>query len=431
MQLEKTAMPTATRLSRLTLVSAALAVMFAGTAKAVEPRVYQLEDGGAIAPHLALEIGNDDNPLRRNEGSKSSSFLRVQPQVQYIVQRRNNTLSVGYTGDYVQYTEDYCLSQSGDCQFGAPDFNKASYEDHRLELNGRLEFSRRLRATLLLARELENQPLGTGLSSDAGTLQSLVEPDSFHRTAASAVVSYGASQARGEARFGLSYTDRDFRSDSANPGRNAGLDGLGESSVTPSATLLYRLGSRTQVFAGFSHSNVTGGNSERDIRSSFAGVEFDASAITSGSFRVSDVNEDFSDTGEDIDYTGYSVEIVWKPRRFSTVTIGGSRETERAIIDDNIGISTTLDVNWVHYWRDRISSDVTVGWEKNKDVDGSGQVANSDADDTTLRLRIGGNYNIRRWLDIGAFIETDNRDGQDDSRDFDRTVIGITANGTI
>ena len=48
-------------------------------AQAVEPRVYQLGDSGAIAPHLRLEFGSDSNPLRANEGSEQSAFLRVEP----------------------------------------------------------------------------------------------------------------------------------------------------------------------------------------------------------------------------------------------------------------------------------------------------------------------------------------------------------------
>ena len=440
MQLTTTAVPTATRsMSRLIRLSACLALFAGGVAEAVDPRVYQLGDGGAVAPHLTVEIGSDNNPLRRNEGSEASQFLRLQPDMRYIVQQRNNRLVVGYSGDYVQYFEDYCrdqlgngVSRPGDCQNGSPAFNKASYEDHRFFANASLEVNRQIRATLTLSRELENQPLGTGLSSNTNTLLTLVEPDAFNRTIARAEVSYGAPQARGEIRAGITYTDKEFQNDNANPQRNPEFENLNEHSLAPSVALLYRLGTRTQIFGGLGQSEVRGGNSERDISSRFVGLEFDASAITSGSIRLTDVTEDFVANRRDLNYTGWDVELTWKPRRYSTVTIGGGRETERGLFNDDIGISTTLDLNWLHYWKERVSTDINVNWENNEDVDEfSSQAENSTADDATLSIRIGGNYNIRRWLDIGAFVETETRDGRAAARDYDRTVIGVTANGTI
>ena len=418
----------------------ALAVFPSSHAVAVEARVYQLENGGSIAPHLRIELGLDNNPLRADEGSEGSAFVTVEPTVQYTLQRRNNTLTIGYQGEYLQYFDDFCsepvrtfglantVERPGDCSSSAsPTFDKASYQNHVLGLSGFLEFNRRARATVDASTSLINQPLGTGLSANDTVLAVLSEPDSFVRNRARAGFSYGAQRARGELRFDLSYRDIGYRE---NAGRD--LENLDERRIEPSASILYRVGTRTQVFAGFGFANITGGNSERDILRQFVGLEFDASAITSGSIRVNFVSEDFDNPArDDLNFTGFDVDLTWRPRRFSTVRISAGRETERATVTEEVGITSEADIEWTHVWRDRISSIVELSLERNEATD---NLIDDEANDRTTSLKVEGIYNIRRWLDVGAFVQTDDRSGRNvggDSRDFSRTLFGLSANGTF
>ena len=272
-----------------------------------------------------------------------------------------------------------------------------------------------------------NQPLGTGLSANDTVLAVLSEPDSFVRNRARAGFSYGAQRARGELRFDLSYRDIGYRE---NAGRD--LENLDERRIEPSASILYRVGTRTQVFAGFGFANITGGNSERDILRQFVGLEFDASAITSGSIRVNFVSEDFDNPArDDLNFTGFDVDLTWRPRRFSTVRISAGRETERATVTEEVGITSEADIEWTHVWRDRISSIVELSLERNEATD---NLIDDEANDRTTSLKVEGIYNIRRWLDVGAFVQTDDRSGRNvggDSRDFSRTLFGLSANGTF
>ncbi len=402
-------------------------------ANAVEPRTYQLGDGGAVAPHLRLEFGNDNNPLRSVNGSQEAMYLRLQPSVRYLVQRRNNRLVLGYQGNYYQYFEEYCqgqgLDRPGDCLQGSPTFDKASYQNHTLSLGGFLEISRRLRATLSLAQIIDHQPLGTGQSGNVNVLNSLTSPDAWNSQSARAELSYGAERARGEVRVGLSVGNREFDSE-----RSINTDDLNERAVSPDVRVLYRIGTRTQLFAGLGASEVRGGNSERNISRQIFGAEFDASSITSGSITFSNVTEDFRQANRrDLEYIGWNVELTWRPRRYSTVTVGGGRETERGLFNDNIGLTTRIDTQWVHYWRERFSTRVEVGLNFNEDVDQFSSET-SGAKDDALSFRLEGNYNLRRWLDVGGFVVIDSRNGSGvdlEDRNFDRTVIGLTANGTI
>ena len=104
--------------------------------------------------------------------------------------------------------------------------------------------------------------------------------------------------------------------------------------------------------------------------------------------------------------------------------------TLSTLIGQDIGITTDLGLNWRHFWRDRFSTNAAFSWSKNEDVGPTG-ASGVDANDVTTRLRVQGDYNLRRWLDVGAFFVTQNRDGNGLSRDYERTVIGVTANGTF
>ncbi len=424
----------------------------ASAANAVEPRTYQLGDGGAVAPHLRLEFGSDNNPLRSDDGSQEAMYLRVQPSVRYLVQRRNNSLVLGYQGNYFQYFEEYCLGQGldrpGDCLQGSPTYDKASYQDHILSLNGVLEVSRRLRGTLSLSQVIESQPLGTGQSgNNEGVLNALRTPEFWNRQSARVEVSYGAERARGEVRAGLSLGNREFDTERQDIG-----DRLDERSIAPDVRVLYRVGTRTQVFAGLGASKVRGGDSPRNISRQSFGVEFDSSAITSGSIEFSNVVDDFLDTvddsgvvrsRQDLKYVGWEVELTWRPRRYSTVTIGGGREAEGGLFNENLGLTTQINAEWAHQWRERFSTRMALDLEFSEDV--AEFSVNRDSEDKPVTFRLEANYNIRRWLDIGGFVVIDSRGGQTvnrdpdnresildiESRDYGRTLIGVTLNGTI
>ncbi len=417
---------------------AASLLLYGPLVQAVEPRVYQLGDGGAIAPHLSIEIGTDSNVLRRNDGSDSSSYVRLEPSFDYIVQQRNNRLTLGYEGDYYLYGEDYCIEpRDVDCPNGSPQFDKASYQDHIFSANGFLEISRQLRATLVLSQSLLNQPAGTGLSVNDGALQSLTEPDSYTNSNVRAELSYGAPQARGELRFGVTHLNKKYGEETRN------FEALSEQSIGPSAAILYRVGNRTQLLAGLSTSDVTGGNSERAITRQFIGVEIDASAITSGAFQLKNVRENFAGNQTDLEYVGWDVELSWKPRRYSTVTVGGGRETSRGLfnLDDpalatfttpDLGLTTDIEVDWVHFWKERFSTELGFQWQQNKVIgEQAAGALGGGASDVITTVRIEGNYNLRRWLDVGAFVVSDTRDGGSDERDYNRTLVGLTANGTF
>lgn len=407
---------------------------FASVSLAVAPREYRLEGGGTIAPHVALEIGSDNNPLRSEDGSGQSAFLRLEPSVRYTVTQRNNNLAFSYVGDFVQYTEEYCrFSVTGNCQPGATGFDKASFQNHRLSADAFVEANRRLRFTGNLSIARQNQPLGTGLSANSAILARLFEPDAFRSAFARVGLSYGAARAKGEIRASITAASRDYE----DPGDSVrgDLSELDENSLSPRAALFYRLGSRTQVFGGLQVNQVRGGNSERDNRELFGGVEFDSSGITTGTISVSAVDQDFVDQSrEDSNFFGFDVALTWRPRTFSTVVISGGREAERGRFNTSgVGITTTLGVDWTHEWSDLFSTDLQVELLNNReDVEQNSAAQRGDETGTSIRLE--GSYSIRRWLDIGAFVESDRQSGEDNSgasRDFSRSVVGLTANGTI
>ena len=422
---------------------ATLAVCFTAVdAGAVPAREYQLEDGGAIAPHVRIEVGTDSNPLRSTSGSDASAFVRVEPTVNYIVRNRNNRLRLRYIGDYLQYSTSYCNSvpsfnnsvvEAGDCADGEPSFNKASFQDHTFAADTFLEVNRRLRVVGDVRLALQHQPIGTGLTANALRLRDAEEPVSFTDRFAKVSLSYGASRARGEIRASLALVDRDYDEDS-DPTTN--LSDLNERRVQPEASLFYRVGSRTQAFGGFGLAQVRGGNSERDNTKFFVGLEFDSSGITTGSVRLTSEDQEFED-GREFSFNGFELGITWKPKTYSTVEFSGLRQTERGQFDtSSLGLSTTLSADWTHYWTDLFSTRLYVESLTNDQatISAANQGNGSTGDDRNVSIRLEANYNVRRWFDVGAFFESDSRSGQDNlgfDREFERTLIGISVNGTI
>ena len=85
--------------------------------------------------------------------------------------------------------------------------------------------------------------------------------------------------------------------------------------------------------------------------------------------------------------------------------------------------SKAVDLGWTHDWTDRWQSILTFGFAK----DDHTRVSAGPREDDTKDYGFALNYQMRRWLILGAGARQKDRDSTDNTYDYDRLVYSLNA----
>lgn len=163
----------------------------------------------------------------------------------------------------------------------------------------------------------------------------------------------------------------------------------------------YRLGDRTfalvevaQTKTSYKSSSSTDSNTARKY---YAGVTWEATAATTGIFKVGRMTKDFDAAGKE-GFNGGSWEATarWTPLTYTVVDLKTSKGAFDATGLGNYELRTNTSVNWKHKWSQSVTSSVAAGTL----VTEFAGAANGRID-TANSFSIGMEYSLRRWLRVG------------------------------
>jgi hypothetical protein len=162
-------------------------------------------------------------------------------------------------------------------------------------------------------------------------------------------------------------------------------------------------------------------------RKYLVGVTWEATANTTGIFKVGTAKKDFKDASlRDFSGTGWDGQIKWSPLTYSNVDFTVSKSPGESTIG-NASFDTRYGASWNHAWNSRFS---TVASYNNTDTDyqGNAGVAQSDKIDAYgLKL----NYQWMRNIKLGAgYDRTDKRSNVATSA-YKRDIWSIFLNAAI
>lgn len=374
----------------LNTLSAAVLLASSGSALAIEAASMNL-GGMQFTPTLKLSESYDDNFRQVGTNEESTWITAINPTFELAAQDRLNIYKLTYS-----FNSEFFHSSSDD-----------NNTDHHLDADAHMEFSARSRLDL---------NAGYDRMEDVADTEVDGVNDKYHTYNIGGTYGYGAESAT--MQFELGANHKWLRYD--NNGLNEDLD---RDTTSFTGTAYYRLAPKTRALAELRYTDydykLSSSTLDSDAVAYLLGVTWDATARTTGTAKFGWTEKDFDSAARDeADSSMWEVGVTWKPRTYSAFTL----ETSRGLNEGSEGAedyieTTRTSLNWNHAWSNRVSTDVNYAF--------TDEQYETDREDETDTFAVGVNYDLRRWLSVGAGYKYQDVESTVASENYDRNLYQI------
>jgi polysaccharide biosynthesis protein VpsM len=361
-----------------------------------EPAALPVGDGNlAVTPTVGISAGHNDNMGRSNVNRRSSGFIVLTPAIYASSQLGSNKYSLGYQGEYTTYqsssrdnTKNHEVAASGEHDL-----------DTRFALNWRASFLDRF------------DPAG---STDRAAGSS-GEPDHWKASNWALVARYGAKSAPGRIFLEVGEYDKEYKN---NRDSTAASD---YKSTNSSLRFVGRLSGKTNFTAEYRLSKFNYKLNTSDLdnyeRRALVGLEWEATAATTGSFKVGNLRKNYSSARRDFSGATYEGGLRWAPLTYSRVDLSvGRSASDTTGNNGDYLLSSFGSAKWTHDWRSYFSTRVSMGQNKTK-YEGDARK------DTTYDYGIGVDYVLTRNAKLSADLQRSTRNSNSDTFDYDLNLV--------
>ena len=282
-------------------------------------------------------FGHNSNVNAAASGGVASNFYSLQPDIVGELKTHGDRYTLRYQGNYTKYT-----ASSSD-----------NFNHHNFDLAGDNYFS---------SRSSLGWDVGYIATSDArGTTNTTAtaDPNRWNAPTARAVYAYGAKDAQGRIEVEGNYISKRYQNNltitSVLNQDKTGVAGRFYYRVAPRTNMMVEL---NQVHANYVN-NTGYSNNDRRI---YVGVVWDATAKTSGAFKIGSAQKTFTDGGfGKATGTAWEGVVKWSPLTYSNFEFISSRTLADSTGLGNYLINTGNLVNWNHKWRSNLTSTASLG----------------------------------------------------------------------
>jgi len=360
----------------------------------------RFENGIFVYASALAGFGTNSNVNAASSGGISSNLYSLQPDIVGELKTRGDRYTLRYQGNYTKYT-----SSSAD-----------NFNHHNFDLAGDNYFS---------SRSSLGWNVGYIETSDArGTTNTTAtnDPNRWNAPTARAIYAYGAKDAQGRIEVEGNYISKRYQNNltitSVLNQDKTGVAGRFYYRVAPRTNMMVEL---NQVHANYVN-NTGYTNNDRRV---YVGVVWDATAKTSGAFKIGSAKKTFSDGGfGSASGTAWEGSVKWSPLTYSNFELISSRTLADSTGLGNYLINTGNLVNWNHQWRSNLTSTASLGTLKSE-YDGAGRTDNID------NASIGVFYEVGRNWRAGAQWAYTKRKSNQAVNEFNRNSTFLSLQGTL
>ncbi len=353
-------------------------------------------------PSVGLALKHDDNLFSTSNNTTGDWSKILTPSVRLEAKQAANTysLTLGSTlGRYNNSTAD-------------------DYTNYNVNGLADLDLTARFRAKLKADYIDAQDPRG----STNNALSAV--PDRYRQNYLGGIASYGAQGAQGRIDFELGGLTRRYYNNRATTFASD------RDNTDTGATFYWRIAPKTSLLLQAKHTKIdylssvsTQDSTENRL---LGGVTWEATAKTTGIFKLGMVKKSFDDPAIDSSTRpSWEGAIKWSPRTYSTFDFNLGRapaETTGGI--GNFIDKTTTGALWTHQWTSRVTTEANASYVTD-------QYKGFDREDKTQNFGLKATYSMRRWLNLGADYGHTFRDSSDDGFDFKRNTIMLFVNATL
>jgi hypothetical protein len=346
-------------------------------------------------------FGHNSNLTGVSTGVVSSSLYSLQPDLVAELKNRGDRYTLHYSGNYTHY-----FSSGND-----------DFKHHNLNASGDNYFSSRSRVGWDVGYIERTDPRGSTNVAGGNT------PNRWTGPSARALYTYGAKDAQGRLEVEGNYLSKKYQNNLASTAV------LNNDTTSGSGRFFYRVMPRTSAVIELRQAHASYGNnpgySSNETRV-YAGVTWDATAKTSGSFKVGSARKSFSDSVTYGKPTGNSWEgnVRWSPLTYSTIDLVSNRGFADATGLGRYLLNTGNSISWNHQWSNSLNSRASLGTLRT-DFVGAGRTDNTD------NAGIGVFYEVSRNWRAGAEWAYTKRKSNQAAFEFTRNTTFFSLQGTL
>lgn len=349
-----------------------------------------------LFPTASLSVGHNDNVLL-TPARVSSGVQILGAGLKAELKQGKSTYSAGYEGTFGRYN-----SSSAD-----------NYNYH--VFNGLADMDLSTRARLKLGADYMEKSDPRGSLPTAAT----PVPNEYKQGGVNGLFSYGAEGSQGRIELEGSYSDKTYQNNRAT------TNTLDVQTSKAGAAFFYRIAPKTEWLiqavyteADYKDAVATTDNKEYKL---LTGLKWDATAQTQGIFKIGYANKKFSDPtkqrGKGVTWDG---SVKWSPLSYSNFDFSTGQGFNDPLGGGNYINNSYYNAKWNHTWAERIKSEVLLGSIKDK-YDGLNR------NDTTNSIGFKVNYEMQRWLTLGAEYTLTDRDSNQNNFDYRKNLILFSA----
>ncbi|WP_143314076.1 outer membrane beta-barrel protein [Colwellia sp. UCD-KL20] len=370
------------------------------------PLTSQAEERPGLLLNGSVSAEYTDNVLNNMNETSDTAFI-INPDVKYLGLVGKHKFLLSYNGKLATYTKDSDLN----------------YNEHKLALGARLDHSHKINTQFKLGFDKIIEEPGSTNSST----QSLTEFNQYQNKTAQAKFYYGQTVSTGQIVLGYKYSDREYTNNQQS------FRDVEQNQF--SATFFYRIAPKTRMLfqastEEYSYEDQTFSNGFVFNQSSnnnlyLAGVEWEASAKTTGLFKIGYQDKDFDDVRFiDISGLSYMLDMIWKPNTYTQIKLGATRQTtESAQVNEGGFLSTSYSVDVSHEITARTSLTGQYVIDNDDIVFSSGSADRTDKRNT---IKVGIKHSLRKWLNINLAYKYQDKSSTSEIYNFESNTISLS-----
>lgn len=392
------------RTNTIALFVVALSVGVSAPALAnLKPGSFMTKDGAEITPTLQTGISSNNNFFSTPTDESSRLVWSISPNIIALIEDGPDSykLDLGTSSSF--HNKD-SVDNFTQVNIGAG-VHKEFTSQHRVDVNAKADWL--------------YEPRGSGLTEGLGnTVDELVK---YQQNNILGRYEYGAQSSKAQVAFSAGFFSKqyqNFRDVSQFRDYDKSLLGV---------TGYYNTQAATRTFLEVKQENyrydvlqANGISRDSNDVKVLLGMEWEATAVTSGTVKLGYQNKDFSSSQRE-NFSGLSWEaaVNWQPLSYSSVQLMTSRAAKDPLVQGDYIKESVYGVKWTHSWGDYLSSLASLNYI---DEQYTGDIGRKDK---TKNARLGLNYTANNFGMVSTYIDFIDRDSTQNTIEFDRVIVGV------
>jgi hypothetical protein len=392
-----------TRTNSIAPLFIALFMVSAPALANLKPGSYITKDGAEITPTLQTGLVSNNNFFSTPANEESRLIWTITPNIKVQIEDGPDSYKLDL-GTSSSLHNKNTVDNFTQVNMGSA-VHKEFTSKHRLDLTGDADWL--------------YEPRGSGLTEGLGNaVNELVK---YKQQNVTGRYEYGALSSKAQVALSAGFFSKkyeNFRAVSQFRDYDKSLIGI---------TGYYNTLAATRTFIEFKQEDyrynvlqANGVSRDSDDVKVLIGMEWEATAVTSGSFKLGYQNKTFSsDLREDFSGLSWEAAVNWQPLSYSTLQLMTSRAAKDPLVQGDYIKESVYGISWNHSWSDYLSTLASLSYT---DEQYTGDIGRKDK---TNNARLGLNYVASHFGMVSAYVDFINKNSTQNALKFDRVIVGI------